>query len=161
MTTGWGCHPVLITKSNWKPDEAHPVLVPEIGEFLRSPSIMSQILNNYSNQQLNLLIANKWQKLLTWTINWRFWTMEESGRKRCEPDAWTIWTGWGAAASIRSSWLIQKAQVQRHSCGDTKFSSGGRMDLGFTMRKCDPDRGIRVEGNFVLSISLVEGKGGI
>jgi len=27
MATGWGCHPVVISKTKWEPDETHPVVI--------------------------------------------------------------------------------------------------------------------------------------
>ena len=68
MITGWGCHPVLISKSKWEPDGTHPVLIHQIGKFFCSSSTTPKPQINYSNQQYHLLIANKHQKLLTYCL---------------------------------------------------------------------------------------------
>ena len=74
MTTGWGCHPVLIY---------------QIEKIFYSSSTTPKPQINYSNQQYHLLIANKHQKLLTYCLFERLIKDLETDKVKMKP-GWDV-----------------------------------------------------------------------
>jgi len=71
---------------------------------------------------LNLLIANKWHKLLTWTIEENKSKNGTIGMKTMLTGRRKIWTGWEAGDNVC---VIQKAHVERQRLNGDSFLAAG------------------------------------